>query len=58
MGSNSAVGVAVRKEERMGREKVVCAWAMKDLRSVLEMPPILKRGLVVWVRGWSWALGD
>lgn len=40
MGSSSAVGVAVRKEERTGREKEVCAWAMKRLRSVLEMPPM------------------
>jgi hypothetical protein len=47
MGSNSAVGVAVRKEVRMGREKVFSAWAMKDLRSVLEMPPILRGGVRV-----------
>jgi hypothetical protein len=34
------VGTALRKDSRMGREKAVCAWAMKDLRSVLEMPPM------------------
>ena len=40
MGSSSAVGTAERKEERTGREKVFSAWAMKDLRSVLEIPPM------------------
>ncbi len=40
IGSSSAVGTAVRKEERMGRSKFVGAHAIKDFRSVLEIPPI------------------
>lgn len=40
IGSSSAVGTAVRKEERMGRSKLVRAHAMKDFRSVLDMPPM------------------
>ena len=40
MGSNSAVGIAVRNELRMGRWKFVLAKFIKAFRSVLEMPPI------------------
>lgn len=40
MGSSSEVGTALRKEETMGREKAVAAWAMKAFRSVLEMEPM------------------
>ena len=41
MGSNSAVGVAVRKPFRTGMSNAVWAYSRKLLRSVLEMPPWL-----------------
>ena len=57
IGSSSAVGVAERKQLRIGREKWVWACAIKDLRSVLEMPPIFEQW-VQWVEGRVIVLGE
>jgi hypothetical protein len=40
MGSSSAVGVAVRKPSKIGRENSVRAQEMNRLRSFLDIEPI------------------
>ena len=49
--------MAERNDSRIGREKVVCACAMNDLRSVLEIPPIWEKFSRTLVRNVGTASG-